>query len=301
MLAKSQYELSARDLEVVLALARAKTLAQASVRLDIDSSTAFRLLQRIEKGLGQRLFERNRRGYLPTELGQRLVQHAEAVEGELQSARGMLRSGTGEIAGLVRISAVDAVLNYLVVPVLGPLLSAHPHLRVEFAASNALVSLSQRDADVALRSTRKPPPHLIGRRLGSMHFAVYTCKARARQLLKRGRRLPLDQLAKLPWVGVDEAMPEHPGAIWRKRALPNVRPALLVDSMLTAVQVIEAGMAIGVVAEFHAKHVPELVPLTSTLDNCEIDLWMLTHPESRHLRRIAVVAHHFAEHLAFDA
>jgi hypothetical protein len=53
-----------------------------------------------------------------------------------------------------------------------------------------------------------------------------------------------------------------------------------------------------VVALFHAHRRPRLIALTESLENCEIDLWMLTHPESRHLRRIAIVAQHFAKHLS---
>jgi hypothetical protein len=36
------------------------------------------------------------------------------------------------------------------------------------------------------------------------------------------------------------------------------------------------------------------VPLTSPLAECDTQLWLLTHPESRHLRRIATVAAHLA-------
>ena len=33
------------------------------------------------------------------------------------------------------------------------------------------------------------------------------------------------------------------------------------------------------------------------LENCSIDLWVLTHPESRHLRRISAVYSYIAKHL----
>ncbi|MDO8770964.1 MAG: LysR family transcriptional regulator, partial [Burkholderiaceae bacterium] len=73
MNAATQYKLSAQDVEVVLALVRAGTLAEAGERLAVDASTVFRSLQRIEKGLGQRLFERSRTGYQPLELAQVLA------------------------------------------------------------------------------------------------------------------------------------------------------------------------------------------------------------------------------------
>ena len=50
-----QYKLTPADLEVALAMSRGGTLALAGERLGVDASTVFRALQRIERGLGQRL------------------------------------------------------------------------------------------------------------------------------------------------------------------------------------------------------------------------------------------------------
>ena len=74
-IAKSQYDLTAYDLQTLLALVRGATLAEAARRLEADASTVFRSVQRIEKSLGQRLFERSRQGYLPTEPMLALVHH----------------------------------------------------------------------------------------------------------------------------------------------------------------------------------------------------------------------------------
>jgi hypothetical protein len=39
---------------------------------------------------------------------------------------------------------------------------------------------------------------------------------------------------------------------------------------------------------------PQLVPLGPPLAGCESELWLLAHPESRHLRRIAATFQHLA-------
>jgi DNA-binding transcriptional LysR family regulator len=80
MRAKTQYELTSADTQTILALVRAGTLAEAALRLGIDASTIFRSVQRIERGLGQRLFERSRSGYRATPLGAQLARHAERIE-----------------------------------------------------------------------------------------------------------------------------------------------------------------------------------------------------------------------------
>src|SRR5437764_9774416 len=86
-IAQSQYELSAADLEVLLALTRGGTLAEAAARLRADASTVFRTLQRVEKNIGQRLFERSRTGYLPSDAMLEIARHAERIESELEAAR----------------------------------------------------------------------------------------------------------------------------------------------------------------------------------------------------------------------
>ncbi|WP_284619096.1 LysR family transcriptional regulator [Aquabacterium humicola] len=292
-IASAQYRVSTDELVTLLSLARSRTLAQAALQCGVAASTVFRTVQRMEQGLGRRLFERSRAGYRPTELGEQLCRHALAIEEALQAAHGACALTDSEVSGVVRISAVDAVLHRFVVPALGSMLAAHPMLRVELQGSNALRSLTHRDADIALRSTDRPPEHLVGKRLGAMHFAVYAGRG-----LKRGQRgaLSLPQLAAMPWIGIDEAMPDHPGVAWRKRMLPKVQPVLQVNSMVTAVQAIEAGLGVGVVALFHAAQRKALVQVSPTLDHCEIGLWLLTHPESRHLRRIAAVAGRIEQH-----
>lgn len=41
----------------------------------------------------------------------------------------------------------------------------------------------------------------------------------------------------------------------------------------------------------------DVLRLTPPLDECDTELWLLTHPESRHLRRVATVYTHLAQTL----
>lgn len=47
MRAETQYELTAIDMQTVLALVRAGTLAEAARRMNLDASTVFRTVQRL--------------------------------------------------------------------------------------------------------------------------------------------------------------------------------------------------------------------------------------------------------------
>jgi DNA-binding transcriptional LysR family regulator len=180
-------------------------------------------------------------------------------------------------------------------PALGGLMARHPQLRLELGASNEQANLTRRDTDLALRATKKPPEHLVGRHLGVIRVAVFASKRLARGMPS------IEQLAALPWAVPDEALPDHPSVRWRRKHLPKATSRLEVHGILAVMEAIAAGLAVGVVPLFLAGAYADVTALTEPLAECETDLWLLAHPESRHLRRISVVAAGLAQVLRLDA
>ena len=292
MIASVQYELSAADLEVVLAMVRAGTLADAGERLGVDASTVFRALRRIERGLGVSLFERSRSGYQALELAQSLAEKAEQVEAALESARSAAQQLPEQVSGSVRITTTDTVLHGLVAPALKPLRAEHPLLEFELHTGNELANLTRRDADIAVRATRRPPPHLVGRRLGPVRVALFAAK---NSPIKRYADVESGNAA---WIAPDDALPEHPSVVWRKRQFPKVVPRYRVNSILTVMELVTLGLGVGVVPMFLARARADLRQLTDVIEACQTDLWLLTHAESRHLRRVATVYAHLGQTLS---
>ena len=292
MNAETQYALGAAELGVVLALARGGTLAQAGERLGVDASTVFRSLQRIERGLGQPLFERSRKGYLPTEFAATLAEHAEQVEVHLEAARSLAQARPDQVSGSVRITTTDTILHGLVAPALKALRLKHPLLAYELHAGNELASLTRRDADIAVRATRRPPQHLVGTHVGPIKVALY---APANGKHRKLRHYDEAEIAHASWIAPDDALPEHPSVVWRKRRFPKVQPSYRVNSIHSVMELITLGLGVGILPLFLAQGRSALVQLTEPLDDCQTELWLLTHPESRHLRRVAAVYRHLAE------
>jgi DNA-binding transcriptional LysR family regulator len=289
MIAKTQYTMTPGDLEVTLALVRGGTLATAGERLGIDASTVFRSLQRIERGLGRALFERTRSGYLATELAIELAEHAERMEGALEAARSSVEAAPSQISGTVRITTTDTILHGLVAPALRSLQLIHPLLSYELHTGNELASLTRRDADIAVRATKRPPQHLVGKHIGPIRVALYAAK-------KGGVRKFADvETGKSDWIAPDDALPEHPSVVWRKRHFPKVAPRYRVNSILSVLELVALGLGVGIVPLFLADGRNDVVRLTEPLDECETELWLLTHPESRHLRRVGAVYSHLAQ------
>lgn len=289
MIARTQFQLTPADLDVALALVRGGSLAAAGARLGVDASTVFRALQRIERGLGRTLFERTRAGYLATELATQLAEHAERIEAALEAARSSVEAAPSPVSGTVRLTTTDTVLHGLVAPALQGLQPRHPLLSFELHTGNELASLTRRDADIAVRATTRPPPHLVGQRLGPIRVALYAAR--------RGgvRRFADVEAGRADWIAPDDALPEHPSVVWRKRHFPKVAPRYRVHSILSVLELAALGLGVGIVPLFLAEPRSDLRRLTDPLAECETDLWLLTHPESRHLRRVAVTYAHLAQ------
>ena len=289
MIANTQYKMTPGDLEVALALLRSGTLASAGERLGVDASTVFRSLQRIERGLGRALFERTRSGYLPTELTTELAEHAEKMEVALEAARSFVQAAPAQVSGAVRITTTDTVLHGLIAPALHKLQKVHPLLAYELHTGNELASLTRRDADIAVRATKHPPQHLVGKNMGPIRVALFAAK--------RGsvRKFADVEAGQADWIAPDDALPHHPSVAWRKRHFPKASPRYRVTSILSVLELVALGLGVGIVPLFLAEGRKDVVRLTEPLDECETDLWLLTHPESRHLRRVAAVYSHLAQ------
>ena len=59
-------------------------------------------------------------------------------------------------------------------------------------------------------------------------------------------------------------------------------------------ELVALGLGAGIVPLFLANGRKDVVRLTPPLGDAATELWLLTHPEARHLRRVSVVYAHLA-------
>ena len=280
--AAAHYRLDYPDLSLILALVRGGTLARAARLLQVDVSTVFRSVRRLEAALGQPLFEKSRSGYLPTSLAQALAEQAERAEQALEAARVGVEQGGEVISGTVRLTCSDSVLQALLLPALARFMPAYPALTLELSTSNDFANLSRRDADIALRLTRAPPEHLVGRNLGNVTFRI--C-AGATYL----RSANADDLAAMTWIAPDDFLPDHPTVAWRRQHLPGVVPAYRCNSMLSVTELVRAGLGVAALPDFLIDENQGLMPLGEPLVGYDTALWLLTRPDCRALRSVVTL------------
>lgn len=288
--AATHYRLDYPDLSLILALVRGGSLARAARLLQVDVSTVFRSVRRLEAALGQPLFEKSRSGYLPTSLAQALAEQAERAEQALEAARVGVEQGGEVISGTVRLTCSDSVLQALLLPALARFMPAYPALTLELSTSNDFANLSRRDADIALRLTRTPPEHLVGRKLGNVAYRV--C-ASATYL----RSADANDLAAMTWIAPDDFLPDHPTVAWRRQHLPGVVPAYRCNSMLSVTELVRAGLGVAALPDFLIDEHQGLMPLGEPLEGYDTALWLLTRPDCRALRSVVTLFDELGRHL----
>ncbi len=267
------------DLRFVLTVARCQSLAGAARRLKVNESTVGRRVAEAERRLGARLFERSLGAFHPTEAGQTVVAGAERVELEVQAVAAAVSGADRLAAGAVRLTSVPIVVNRVLVPALPQLLRDHPQLRVELIAEPRDLSLTKREADIALRLAR---PHkdlrAIARRIGRLDYAVYGPSRKTRK--------------PLPWITYEDAMANLPQ--WRYMAERPVRdrdtpPPVTVNDAEAILQSVKAGLGKSLLPVAIADREPGLARLDSNPPPLSRELCLMVHPELRNLTRIRVV------------
>src|SRR3954470_15956429 len=149
------------DVRLFLALCRSSTVGAAAKALGVDASTVSRRLVLLEQAVKATLFDRGRDGVTPTKAAEDLMVVAEEIEAVVRrfttAAEGLER----EVEGLVRFTCPPDVAEVVVAPVLRELRVRHPALRFDLDPGEAVLDLTRREADLALRTVRPTSGDLI--------------------------------------------------------------------------------------------------------------------------------------------
>ena len=267
------------DLRFILAVDRQQSLAGAARQLGVNETTVARRLAGIEACLGAKLFHRTHGILQTTDAGRIAVTNAERVELEVQALEQAVTGTVGLAAGTVRLTSVPILVNRVLVPALKPLLMQHPQLRVELVAEPRSLSLTKREADIALRLAR-PDKELraITRRVGILEYAVYADAHCSKETL--------------PWLTYDDSLNNLPQQRWLARLLNqpgNSSAAVTINDAETLMQSIKAGLGKSLLPVLVGDQEPDLIRLDYDATACSRELWLMLHPDLQQLKRIRVV------------
>lgn len=283
-------------LRIFLAVAREGQLLGAARRLGLNHATVARRLDALEAALGAPLFDRRPGGSVLTEAGERLLPAAERVETELLDAASSLSRTAAEVAGTVRVGAPDGIGTAVLARALGALVKAHPGLTVELVPLPRAFSLSRREADIAIVLDAPTAGRLVVSRLTDYTLSVYGARS---YLDAAGVPASLDDLAGHVVVTGVEDFAFAAALDYTAALTPRARALFRCASVVGQLEAVRAGAGIGILHDFAAADHPDLVRILPAV-RFRRSYFMLTHPDSHDLRRIAVVRGFIADVIRRD-
>ena len=257
------------DLRAVLAVVRGKTLAAAADELGVNYTTVARRVGRAEEALGQTLFERLADGYRPVEAGLVVAKHAADMDVAQHGLHRALQGRDRTLAGDLTITAPQLLISHFLAPALDQFAGLHPGVSLRIRATNELLNLNRREADLAIRISRNPGDTLTGLRLAAQESASFASASWA-------ERITADPGGQIDWI-VYEQYPELPEEVMAR--YPNSRIRMRFDDMVAMAGAAKAGLGVVRMPMFLGRAIRGLVQVPVLAPKPYADIWVVAHPD----------------------
>lgn len=272
------------DLQAFLAIARAGQLGRAGRTMGVDATTMGRRLRRLEARLGTTLCEQTREGQVLTEAGEQLLVQVEAMA-QAAGAIGETSTVAGgpQLSGTLRISVSEGFGSWFLARFVPDFSALHPGLTLDLVASSGFLSLSKREADIAVMLSRPKAGPMLARKLSDYALRLY---ASPTYLAAQGTPARAAELAaNHRLVGYIPDLLYAPELRYLDEFYPGLAPQLRSSSINAQHQLIGAGAGIGALPCFIGDADPGLVPVLPE-QRILRTFWLVTHRDTHQLARI---------------
>jgi DNA-binding transcriptional LysR family regulator len=252
------------DVELLVAVAEARSLSAAAKLLRVTQPTISRRLAELEARISEPLFVRSVDGVVLTSLGERMLQPALRM---LDCARDvdLVASGAdANLRGVVRLTAPPGVAYDLLAPFAAKLRSELPDVYLEVIATVSYLDLARREADLGIRFQaldRPSAPHDL-QILATLEQGVAAYATREYiASLPRGYGV-----AQVDWVGWAPPLENVPPNPQLAAIIPGFRPVFASDDFIVQHRAAEAGVGAIILGRFRSRLAPPTPLVDMKLD-----------------------------------
>ncbi len=268
-----------------LVTAEEGSFSAAARALGTTQPTLSRQVAALESELGLTLFARVGTRLELTASGLGLLAHARTMGAGATQLSLAAAGAAAQVAGPVTVTAGEVSCAFLLPPIVAALRVDHPGITVELVASNAVVDLRRREADIAVRGVAPTHPDLIARRMPDETAGLWAARAYLDRIgpldsaadLARAEILNFDHGTALPDGLVRAGLPVRP------RQFPTVAANQLVQWALC-----RAGAGLCVMVNAVGAADPGVVRVVPEVE-LSIPRWLVCHRELRTSRRLRIV------------
>jgi DNA-binding transcriptional LysR family regulator len=202
--------------------------------------------------------------------------NAERMEAEAIAVERAVQGRDVALSGVVRVTTVDVIASRFMPAAVARLQARYPGISVDVMSERRSLSLSRREADLAIRMVPFEGRELVSRRITGSSSAIY---ASADYLARHGRDLSSPDHSVVTVLDDQGHMPE---ARWLAGVAPQARVAMRCNSFEALLGAAMGGLGLTVLpcylGDWHGgleKVLAEGSPPR--------DIWLGVHPDLRHM------------------
>lgn len=272
------------DLRYFLELHRSGRLLTTAKRLGTTHATVARHIEGIERDLGTQLFAQHTGGYQLTPAGQALLKHAEAMENTALLAQEEMSQAISPL-GQIRIGVTEGLGTMFLAPRLGELMQRYPGLEVELVSVPRFVSITNREADIAITLERPSADLVISRRLTSYRLSLFASPAYLENAPPLRDR---EDLSRHPWIGYVDDLLFSQELLFHHSFCRHPQVVFRSTCVVAQQQAAQAGIGIAILPQYMGLQDPRLVPVLPE-EFIEREYWMCTRRELHRSVRLRLV------------
>ncbi|MCP5088019.1 MAG: LysR family transcriptional regulator [Rhodobacteraceae bacterium] len=276
-----------------LAVAEKGSFTAAARTSNSSQPTIGRHIQQLQEQLGSVLFQRGEKGYVLTQTGLDLFEHAKAMRASAARISLVAEGQAEDVAGTVRITASEIIATFVMPVVLAKLIAAEPLLQIELVATNSTENLLLREADIAVRMVRPDQQSLFSRKLGDISLGMFAATSYLRQ---RGIPETFEALKQHTLLGYDRSDLLINGMLELGFTVDRNSFAFRADNQVVYMEALKAGMGIGA-SQVSLAEQAGLVRLFPDMPIEPLPVWLTAHNELRTSARVRRVFDFLANEL----
>jgi DNA-binding transcriptional LysR family regulator len=259
------------DIRHFLAVAQSGTLSAAARSLKVDHATVSRRLAALEAALDVRLVDRLPRSCRLTAIGRRVFERAVEMEAGAHGIARLAKAAHAPLVGRVTLSAPPVLVAHLLAGHLARFRTENPDIRLSLSAQGQQVSLSRREADVAVRLVRPDEAGSVARKVGTMAFGVYAHRSYAH----------LSSPERWQFIAFDQSFADMPQQSWLLGIAGDRPVACELNHISEHLIAARAGVGVAGLPCFLGDRDRDLVRIDEDVPSFARDIWLVVHRDLR--------------------
>lgn len=240
-----------RQMSIFAHIVEEGSISGAADKLELSKSVVSQHLKSLELELGAVLLKRTTRRQNLTEVGKTFYLECQKLNTIAELAWSKASGAQIEPQGKIRITAPNAIMDLVVLPVLADLMLQYPKLQPELLSEDEYVNLMEHDIDLAIRVGHSENSNLKQRRIGSF-----------RDVLCGKNEASEDEIERLPYIAnrwqgrsIEHAFTSIQGERFTLKTEAKCR----VNSIHSCLTLIKSGAGIGLIPDFYFESVKDEV------------------------------------------